>query len=560
MAKIDLNDILKELGFDPSTMTDEELAGAQQALGDIICSRGEEEELGLSLDASQNGAPIKPDPRLNVPKIKQPSMSTDNSNDNNSSDSSGSGGDSDDEENVSAEPAKSNNDNTDDNQDADSADDRNNEEDSADDSEEDASNSSVSNDDGNDSEDTDEEDVVDSDADDEISADEDSEDEDAIDDTSEEEDSEEEDSEDASSDEEDSNNSDEAEDDWDDLEDINDPDSLDMQKQERKHRIGRLRRVLDQTEDAINGVTTESLLRENKADDLKRIAELRKKLDDAEDLTDEEFEAIEDEILELSNRHIKLSITSKEEKEKKLQRIQDEINDQKVLDDLEAEDIEHKRKEHKQLSDAEKRRQQYRGVTSFGGFAEFKNSLFKAMARQVTISRKTSKTWSRPNKRNTDPTVVKKGEMKKRHTAAIPSIDFYFDQSGSWTKADIETGARAVAMLQDMERKKQLTVNVYYFSDDITTDPHDSCLDQGTTAWPKIIQNIKETGAKNVVIMTDDDMGRLIRYHGNSYSGEGTVPGYVWYLWKNGERAPELPKLLKGKYGTLEFTFQQGDA
>ena len=38
-----------------------------------------------------------------------------------------------------------------------------------------------------------------------------------------------------------------------------------------------------------------------------------------------------------------------------------------------------------------------------------------------------------------------------------------------------------------------------------------------------------------------------------------TVPGYVWYLWKNGENAPRLPRDLKGRGGTQQFSFSRSD-
>ena len=39
-----------------------------------------------------------------------------------------------------------------------------------------------------------------------------------------------------------------------------------------------------------------------------------------------------------------------------------------------------------------------------------------------------------------------------------------------------------------------------------------------------------------------------------------TVPGYVWYLWRNGDNAPRLPRDLKGRGGVQQFSFNRGDA
>jgi hypothetical protein len=39
-----------------------------------------------------------------------------------------------------------------------------------------------------------------------------------------------------------------------------------------------------------------------------------------------------------------------------------------------------------------------------------------------------------------------------------------------------------------------------------------------------------------------------------------TVPGYVWYLWRNGINAPRLPRDLRGRGGTQQFSFNASDA
>lgn len=611
MANIDFDKLLKEIGLDPESMEIDAIDGAQQALGDIICSRGEEAELGLSLgnDMGSGGAPTKPDPRLNIPKSNRPADALDTADD--MDDSDGSSSDDSDENDSSTDnsTSKKTSNSDDSDSDTDSSDSADSKSSTDDDSEEqdDVDSSSDTSDDFDDDFNEDDEETdnsvdketktddtedefddddsgdIDDSGDDEDSESGDSEsdsegdseealdDEDSDNDESELEDKDElddeedndeepdneEESEDSEDDFDEEDNFDE-EDDLDELEDVDDPDSKDPAKEERRRRIGRLRNVLNQAEDAIRGPKTEAL-HENADDDLQEIERLRKLLDAAEDLTDEEFEAIEDEILKLANRHVKLTITSKEDKEKRMKRFRDEMSDQATLDELEAEDTEHRRKEHKQLSAEEKRRQQYSGRVSLAGFAEFKNSLYKAMARQVSRATQAERTWARPDKHNINPTIAKKGIRKNQLITSVPSIDFYFDQSGSWSDKDIQTGAKAVALLQEMERRKELKINIYYFSNDITTDPNDPMLRGGTNAWNKIVAKIKENNATNVVIMTDSDMDWYVDASIIPETSTAVVPGYVWFLWKNEERAPSLPKMLRGKSGTLEFTFNTGD-
>ncbi len=142
----------------------------------------------------------------------------------------------------------------------------------------------------------------------------------------------------------------------------------------------------------------------------------------------------------------------------------------------------------------------------------------------------------------------------------IPIIDFYFDCSGSWSDRDIAIGQKAVNKLADMEADGQIKINIYYFANDVHTDITSARNEGGTRAWNEIVKNVISTQATNVIIMTDDDMEAT--WNGR-WSGQGalsyTVPGYVWYLWRDGDNAPRLPRDLKGRGGTQQFSFSSSD-
>jgi len=107
-----------------------------------------------------------------------------------------------------------------------------------------------------------------------------------------------------------------------------------------------------------------------------------------------------------------------------------------------------------------------------------------------------------------------------------------------------------------MEEKGQIKINIYYFSNHVFNDMQSALDEGGTRAWNDIVKNIISTQATNVVIMTDADMEdwwegpEALKY---------TVPGYVWYLWRDGQNAPRLPRDLKGRGGVQQFSFSQGD-
>jgi hypothetical protein len=111
---------------------------------------------------------------------------------------------------------------------------------------------------------------------------------------------------------------------------------------------------------------------------------------------------------------------------------------------------------------------------------------------------------------------------------------------------------KAVSQLADMEEKGQIKLNIFYFADEVSTTPTRG----GTSGWNEIVKNVIATQATNVVIMTDGDME-------NWWTGPKalsyTVPGYVWYLWKDGRNAPRLPRDLKGRGGVQQFSFNASD-
>ena len=141
----------------------------------------------------------------------------------------------------------------------------------------------------------------------------------------------------------------------------------------------------------------------------------------------------------------------------------------------------------------------------------------------------------------------------------IPIIDFYFDQSGSWTASDINVGKKAVEELAKMEEDGKIKMNIYYFADSVHTDAGSARREGGTGAWNEIVKNVIATGATNVIIMTDSDMESWWNNYWSDPALKYTVPGYVWYLWKYGDSAPRLPRDLKGRGGVQQFSFSPND-
>ena len=283
------------------------------------------------------------------------------------------------------------------------------------------------------------------------------------------------------------------------------------------------------------------------------------------DISDEEFNLIINRVFDAISAvgDDDLTFTTDKEREIRAQEIKTDLGSRETQQELSDEDIAAIRAETQAVKAREKETAIFRKPTrsSFKGFKEFLNSLYRAIALQVQTNEVQDDTWSAINRRYSGTGVLKQGQRKNDlPNNKIPIIDFYFDQSGSWDEQDIAAGKKAVESLVDMEEKGQIKINIYYFANKVHNDALSARNEGGTRAWNEIIKNIITTQATNVVIMTDSDMEDW--WEGKS-NGEPalkyTVPGYVWYLWRNGDNAPRLPRDLKGRGGVQQFSFKQGD-
>lgn len=279
------------------------------------------------------------------------------------------------------------------------------------------------------------------------------------------------------------------------------------------------------------------------------------------DISDEEFNQLVNRVFDAIDAcgGSGLTFTSAEERETQVKEIKDDMAKDSTQAELSAEDAAKIRAETQAIKAREKESAKYttRGSGSFKGFQEFLNSLYRAIALQVSTEETRDNSWSALSRRNSGAGVLRQGQkLNDLPNKKIPVIDFYFDQSGSWDVSDIEVGKKAVSQLADMEEKGQIKINLYYFGDYVSTTP--AGTGGGTGGWNEIVKNIIATQATNVVIMTDSDMENYWR-PSHTAPLKYTVPGYVWYLWKNGENAPRLPRDLKGRGGVQQFAFNTSD-
>lgn len=233
---------------------------------------------------------------------------------------------------------------------------------------------------------------------------------------------------------------------------------------------------------------------------------------------------------------------TEEEREARLKRIEDLLNNSDVSDEAvkEAEKavaLDKKKAERLQKIKASQEASYY----TAGDIEKFKLDLKKFMKSQIKMVKKG--TWKIENQKYADAGIIRKG-TKRQESKTIPTINVYFDQSPSWGSSDIQRGKSAIGVLNEYVNKKQLQINVYYFANSIHSNAASARAESGTAAGKELIEHIIATKPKNVIVMTDSDFDHWGEIVG---APKVTVPGVAMFMFKNGHVSRELLKKLHGK-------------
>ena len=264
-------------------------------------------------------------------------------------------------------------------------------------------------------------------------------------------------------------------------------------------------------------------------------------------MSDEEFHEIINGALDLIDQNTKVDYST--DLDARVSEIKQDASNPLKNRELDQEDNDNLRPERQLARARERENQRYR---NFKSLDSFKINFYRAIKDQVEKSEDDEETWSVINRRTEDdPSIVKKGTMLDDADENIPSIDVYFDQSGSWGDNEVKIGQSAISVINEFADRGEIKLNIYYFANHVHSDSPSARAEGGTAAWPEILQNIKATKARNVVIMTDSDVEWSAR------NGDRCiVEGCVWYIWKNNSCAESAPKKLFGRTGTFQYSFR----
>lgn len=235
---------------------------------------------------------------------------------------------------------------------------------------------------------------------------------------------------------------------------------------------------------------------------------------------------------------------TEEEREERLKRIKNMLSDDETGKAAEEESSNKINKELKKKKAATERDVKKLYASDIKQFPE---SLKKFIADQLKKIKQ--KTWKVTNPRYEGSGIMRRGTRKVQNRV-VPIINVYFDQSGSWGPADIRVGQEAIGILNNYVKRGEIKINVYYFGNWISDNPND--CGRGTAAGKELIEHIQATKPTNVIVMTDDDFD-----HWNEIieAPKISVPGAVWFLFRNGEESKRLQDHLKGRSQTKKFYF-----
>lgn len=273
------------------------------------------------------------------------------------------------------------------------------------------------------------------------------------------------------------------------------------------------------------------------------------KIKSLDTMSEDEFDSLIDSVLNKVDQVKKVDYSS--DLEARVQEIQADAEDVMKNRELAAEDERNLGDERRAIRAQEREKAKY-NPTNFKNMEAFKFNFYHAIKDQVEEYEDEEETWSVLNRRHEDdPSIVLPGHRIDDQGDDIPSIDIYFDQSGSWTEDDIEVGRAAISCINEFDRQGEIRLNIYYFSDSVHTNAQDARDEGGTSAWSDILANIQANKTKNVVIVTDSDMGGYARRAAKKL----VIDGCVWFIWKRGVNSQELPKHLLGRKGNFQYAF-----
>lgn len=260
---------------------------------------------------------------------------------------------------------------------------------------------------------------------------------------------------------------------------------------------------------------------------------------------------------QIADNDLENSNESSKEEQTRLERIKQSMNNEEVAADINeietdtayrnAASVQGKRDELNRIKQQDR----------VGDFSEFINDLYQAIKSQIGLSKNPEDTYTRvnPTYAGSDLLMPGQAQIDKRE---IPTVQIYFDQSGSWGEDEIHKGFEGLAALATFERRKKIKINPpLYFANHLHDEAIEAQMEGGTAGFGEVLADIQtkinSEHLNNVIILTDSDIDSQGSWKSNFPTT--TVKGCVWWLWKtSGNKSKSGPKYLKGLKGNYFYS------
>ena len=136
------------------------------------------------------------------------------------------------------------------------------------------------------------------------------------------------------------------------------------------------------------------------------------------------------------------------------------------------------------INAASAREDEINKYSNMKGLDSFKLDLEQCIENQIKYEKEKVQSYQAINSRHEDdPYVVMPGsKIEQTLQYKKPKIAVFFDQSASWSTADVAKGNEAMGALAKWHRENLIDLDIWYFSDILTKVASDSQLHRGTFA------------------------------------------------------------------------------
>ena len=200
-----------------------------------------------------------------------------------------------------------------------------------------------------------------------------------------------------------------------------------------------------------------------------------------------------------------------------------EQNRDEILDQI-KQDTEDRRTEVARANarEMEKIKAETAKMGTVSNISNFGSDLQRAVKNQIRLARKPEDTYLRPNATYAGSKYIMPSQkiLEKRNKS---TINVYFDVSGSVPNSALNLAKKTLASLDYYVRQGRVQYDIYYFADNVVKNRDEAT--GGTHGFPEILKHIKETKAKNVIIITDDDFDDQTKWE---KCFKLTIPGVAW--------------------------------